>query len=75
MKQAIAFVISFAASALVFGHLPACSTQSASAKSTEADTAYTTELTNCTKNSNTLAESKACEAQVDIRWHADGGAK
>lgn len=55
--------------------LAACSSQTASTKSTEADMAYATELTNCTKNSKTLAESKACEAQVDIRWHVDGGAK
>lgn len=74
MKQAIAFVISFTASLLVLGHLPACIGAQPS-KSFEADTAYTTELTNCTKNSHTLAESKACEAQADVRWHVDGGAK
>ena len=38
----------------------ACSPSSKSAA--EAESAYGVELANCTKNSKTLAESKACES-------------
>ncbi len=38
-----------------------------------AEGAYTTELLRCTDRSRTLAESKACEAEVDRRWGVEGG--
>ncbi len=38
-----------------------------------AESAYGAELLRCTDKSRTLAESKACERDVDRRWGVEGG--
>ncbi len=42
----------------------------------QAEAAYTAELLRCVDNAATLAESRACRADVDRRWavRRDGGA-
>lgn len=52
----------------------ACKEPGAPTTQQEAAVGYQADLLNCTKNSASLAESKACEGMVDIRWHVvDGG--
>lgn len=41
----------------------------------KAEATYEAETLACTAKSKTLAESKACESLVDMRWHVDAGAK
>lgn len=79
MKQALAFIISFAASALTFGHLPACSstpTLSTEQKAVAAEGTYGAQLQMCVQNNTTTTEIDACADTVRARWsHLDGGAK
>ncbi len=63
-------VLVFVAMAATCIHMAAgCRSPGAAA----AEGAYTTELLRCTDRSKTLAESKACEREVDRRWKIDGG--
>jgi hypothetical protein len=41
----------------------------------KAEATYEADTLACTAKSKTLAESKACEALVDARWHVDAGTK
>lgn len=42
---------------------------------TQAEGTYGADLQACTAKSKTKKESKACEAEVDRKWHVDGGAQ
>lgn len=48
-----------------------CSSQQTAA--TTVESAYTAELVRCVDKAKTLAESKACRAEVDKAFGVDGG--
>ncbi len=61
MKYTIAFALL----------LTACAHQTPAQNAAEG--AYGAELARCVDKATTLAESKACRADVDRRWGVDGG--
>ena len=62
----LGMILALYALGFIVGHLTGCKPSQLGA--TAAESAYTGELLRCVDNANTLAESRACRADVDLRW-------
>lgn len=67
MRHAIGFALALFALGCVVGHCTGCHSPE-QAGATAAESSYTAELLRCVDDARTLAESRACRQQVNVRW-------